>query len=210
MLLSKETLKDKTLISFWKIEETLDELLDKLCRKDNLLVQISQFGSEKRRLEYVATRVLLKETLGEEKLIEHYPSGAPYITDNSFNISIAHTGEYVAIILNPTKKVGIDIEKIGDRAVRVKNRFLSQNELDFIVNSTEKTHLTLMWCAKETLYKIIDIEVIDFVTDLNIMPFFPYISGTIEAKENCTRLKKNYTLTYRVEPEICCSWTVEN
>jgi phosphopantetheinyl transferase len=209
MLQDKKTLEHSTIIAFWKIEETLGELLEKLDDQAELLVQISQFGSEKRKLEYVATRVLLKETLGEEKLVEYYPSGAPFITDKSYHISITHTGEYVGIILNPTKNVGIDIEKIGDKVQRVKNKFLSEDELNFIDKSIEKTHLTLMWCAKETMYKIIENEIIDYITDLKIQPFLPYISGTFDAKEYCTMHSRKYTLQYRVEPNLCCVWAVE-
>ena len=210
MLLHKKNIENGAIIACWRIEESVETLLLILENDKEVTQQIAQFGSEKRKLEFLATRVLLNAVLNDEKKIAYFPSGMPYLTDKSFNISISHTGTYVTIILHPTKKVGIDIEKISDKAVRVKHKFLSESELDFVENSLEKTHLTLLWCAKEALYKIIDSEIVDFVTDLQIMPFQPYISGEMQATETCTPQQKEYTLYYSVEPEICCVWTVEN
>ncbi|MDR2685095.1 MAG: 4'-phosphopantetheinyl transferase superfamily protein [Prevotellaceae bacterium] len=210
MLIKKENTEKGAVIAFWKIEESVEELLFMLHNNEDLTQQISQFGSEKRKLEYLATRVLLNTVLNDEKTIAYKPSGAPYLTDNSFNISIAHTGIYVTLILHPTKKVGIDIEKISDKAVRVQHKFLSRQEIDFVENLSEKTQLTLLWCIKEALYKTIDKEIIDFVDELRVAPFQPYLSGTVEAKEFCTQYQRKYTLYYNVEPEICCVWTVED
>jgi len=210
MLLNQQHITNGAIIACWKVEESVEELLLMLNNDEELTQQISQFGSEKRKLEFLATRVLLNVVLDDDKRISYFPSGAPYLTDKSFNISIAHTGIYVTIILHPTKKVGIDVEKISDKAVRVKHKFLSENELDFVEESLEKTHLTLLWCAKEALYKIIDNEIIDFVADLHISPFQPYLKGEIQATETCTPQQKKYSLHYVVEPEICCVWTVEN
>jgi len=209
MLLHKKNITNGAIIACWKIEESIEELLLILANDKKLIRQISQFGSEKRKLEFLATRVLLNTVLNTEKEIAYFPSGAPYLTDNSFKISISHTGAFVMIILHPTKKVGIDIEKISDKAVRVKHKFLSENEIDFVENSLEKTHLTLLWCAKEALYKIINAEIVDFVTDLRVMPFQPYLEGEMQATETCTPQQKEYTLYYSVEPEVCCVWTVE-
>ena len=210
MLLYEKNIKNGAIIACWKVEESVEELLLMLDNDEDLIQQIAQFGSEKRKLEFLATRVLLNTVLNDEKKIAYLPSGMPFLTDKSFNISIAHTGVYVTIILHPTKKVGIDIEKISDKAVRVKHKFLSESELDFVENSLEKTHLTLLWCAKEALYKIIDAEIIDFVTDLRVMPFQPYLEGEIQASEICTPQQKEYVLNYVVEPEICCVWTIDN
>jgi phosphopantetheinyl transferase len=210
MLLYKKNLENGGIIAGWKVEESVAELLLILKNDIELVRQIAQFGSEKRKLEFLATRVLLNTVLNAEKKIAYYPSGAPYLTDKSFNISISHTGIYVTIILHPEKKVGIDIEKISDKVVRVKNKFLSETELDFVLRDCEKTHLTLLWCAKEVLYKIIETEIIDFVVDLRVMPFQPYLSGIMNAAETCTQHRRKYDLHYVVEPEICCVWTVED
>ena len=60
MLQSIETLEDGSIIGFWLIEETEDELIALIDNRSDLLDAIASFSSEKRRLEFVATRVLLK------------------------------------------------------------------------------------------------------------------------------------------------------
>ena len=69
MLQSIETLEDGSIIGFWLIEETEDELIALLGNRSDMLDAMASFSSEKRRLEFVATRVLLKNMLKEEKII---------------------------------------------------------------------------------------------------------------------------------------------
>ena len=71
MLQSIETLEDGSIIGFWLIEETEDELIALIDNQSDLLDVMASFSSEKRRLEFVATRVLLKNILKEEKTIAY-------------------------------------------------------------------------------------------------------------------------------------------
>ncbi|MDO4725839.1 MAG: 4'-phosphopantetheinyl transferase superfamily protein [Porphyromonadaceae bacterium] len=209
MLQSKEIFEDGTIIGFWQVDETEEELLLLLDHKKRWLQQLQNFKIEKRRLEFLAVRVLLKHLLDDEKYIDYQTDGAPYLTDHSYNISITHTGIYVGIIMHPSKQVGIDIERINDKVVRVKSKYLSEDEQNFVERNNAKVHLTLMWCAKEAVYKIVGKEAVDIVEKITISPFIPYIEGTIEAQENCTKERAKFLLNYRVEPEVCKVWTVK-
>ncbi len=209
MLQSKEVFEDGTIMGFWYIEETESQLISSMDNRMDLLKQISGFGSEKRRLEFIAVRVLLKHLLEEEKNIEYLPNGSPFLSDRSYNISITHTGKYVGIILHPFKRVGIDIERISDKAVRVGNKYLSGYEQDFIEKNNAKVHQTLMWCAKEVVYKVVSNDKIDSINQIRIAPFVPYIEGVMEVQETFTSEKMEFLLNYRVEPEICKVWTVK-
>jgi siderophore (surfactin) biosynthesis regulatory protein len=209
MLQSIETLEDGSIIGFWLIEETEDELITLLGNRSDLLDAMASFSSEKRRLEFVATRVLLKNMLKEEKTIAYTPDGYPFLTDNSYNISISHTGKYVGIILNKYRKVGIDIEKISDKVLRVRDKYLSEYEQNFVEKNNAKVHLTLMWCAKEAVYKIVNNIKIDSINQICISPFIPYIEGTMEVQETYTDQKSEFVVNYRVEPSVCKVWTVK-
>ncbi|MDR1591594.1 MAG: 4'-phosphopantetheinyl transferase superfamily protein [Prevotellaceae bacterium] len=210
MLLFHERIEGNAVWGMWQIEETVDALLQLLHNDPDIEAQVNQFGSEKRKLEFLATRVMLAELLGENKKISYHISGDPYFDDRSYYISIAHTGCYVTVLLHPERPVGIDVERIGDKVGRIRHRFLSQNEMDAIFEANEKTHLTLLWAAKETLYKVIKKEVVDFITDLHIEPFQPYLSGEILAHETCTEQQRHYRLHYRVYPEYVCVWTIQD
>lgn len=209
MLQTKEILHDGAILGFSIIEESEEEMLRIWGHKSRWREQMTYLKSEKRRLEFLATRLLLRQLLDEDKNIGYRPDGSPYLNDGSYNISITHTGKYIGIILHPTKKVGIDIERISDKVARVKDKFLSKVEQNFIERSNAKVHLTLMWCAKEAVYKIVGHDAIDIINKITISPFIPYIEGTIEAQESCTKELAKFTLNYCVEPEVCRVWTVK-
>ena len=92
-----------------EICEPVDDLLNLLQKKELYLPYLSQITSESRKKEWLTVRVLLKEMLGEEKEILYTSTGRPYLSDNSYQISISHTKSFVAVALHPEMKIGIDI-----------------------------------------------------------------------------------------------------
>ncbi len=206
MIIENIATTNGTSIALWEITETRDELLDILGNDPVVINEISQFSSEKRILEYLASRCTLNAMCQKPMRIVYLPSGMPYVDDHSVRISISHTGKYVTVIIHPDTPVGIDIERISDRPIRVKHKFLSDDEIFHIDPRSEKTHLTLLWAVKEALYKVIGIESVDFINDLHIAPFQPYLSGTITARETVTEAKATYNLEYKVFPEFVVVW----
>ncbi len=209
MLIEKETVEQGAILALWKITETVDELLDALDLDPFVIAEIAQFTSEKRKLEYLAVRVMLREVLGEKKTIVYDPNGSPRLQDGSYNISVTHTGSYAAIILHPTLRLGIDIERISDRVVRVQSKFLSKRELESIDQPTAKTHLALLWSAKEALYKIVQQAEVDFTRHFSVAPFVPRLSGSMLAHETRTAAAEQFELSYRVYPEFVLVWIVK-
>jgi len=128
-------------IGVWEISESVNEL--KAFSEE---VKFDQIKSEKRRLEILAVRALLKEMCGNAKL-DYNKYGAPFLDINK-NISISHTKQLVAIIVSELKS-GIDIEIISERVLKVKNKFLSYS--DNIDESQED--LTIAWSTKECIFK---------------------------------------------------------
>ena len=53
------------LLGVWKIEESSEELLSMLEQSSEYLPFLQQIKTEKRRQEWLASRVLLKELAGE-------------------------------------------------------------------------------------------------------------------------------------------------
>jgi 4'-phosphopantetheinyl transferase EntD len=182
--------------------------------KDLYLPQIEEM-TEKRRCEWLTVRLLLKEISGREREILYMPNGKPHLADNSFNISISHTGNrrrqaneaaglgYAAVILNPERPVAIDIERISERIHNVKRRFMSVEELAAISKTDELVHLLLHWSAKETVFKLMDMENVDFQTQIHIFPFQPDASGqgSFEAKETRTERGEIFSIRYCVKDD---------
>ena len=96
------------------MDETEEELLSMLPRREVYARCVSQYAAPHRRLEWLAVRVLLFTLLGEERDIAYRPSGKPYLADGSYALSISHTKGYAAVVLGePDSEVGIDIEQYG-------------------------------------------------------------------------------------------------
>ena len=157
----------------WHVTETVEQLVDIHPNGKHLHEQAkSKFKSNSRIKEWVAVRVLLNYMLGSNTEIIYAPNGAPQLKGSNTYISISHTEEYVYIALSDTHKVGIDIERISNKVERVKARFISKNEPG---NTLLKT--LLIWSAKESAYKMLQIEGIDFKKDLKVYPFYQTESG---------------------------------
>ena len=156
-------------IGLWKIEESLEELLQ-LTEK----ISISNCNIEKRKKEFLISRLLL-HNMSPNTNITYNKFGAPEL-DNSQNISISHSKGLVAILLG-NKKVGLDIEEISEKALRVSSKFVSKNTF----KNLNKEKATLIWCCKEAIFKWHQKGDVDFINDIIIHPFSIAEKGEIKA-----------------------------
>jgi len=117
--------------------------------------------------EFVATRILRDRIFGHYHI--HYNEhGAPYIKDKQF-LSISHSRNTVGIAVCADFQIGFDLEFISGKAKKVNSKFINSKELDaFDLQSEFET--TMLWSAKETLYKVANRTGIDFKTELIIEP----------------------------------------
>ena len=159
--------------------------------------------------ERLAVRVLLKTLCGEEKKVVYLPSGKPYLADGSAHISISHTNGYVAVALHPTEEVGIDIERYGVRVRRVVSRFVRPDEEKTMNQGDEVYVLLLHWSAKETLFKVMGVEGVDFIRHLHIFPFVMEEEGCLEAQEYRTEEQWHYRVRYLTHPDFVLTWTIK-
>ena len=185
----------------WKMEESSDELLGMLEHKADYSSFWERVSAEKRRQERFASRVLLKELLGEEVRVDYHSTGAPFLACVPLYISISHTKDYVAVILDK-RPTGIDIEYRSDRILKIRSRFMNPEEEAGIDKEHETEHLLLHWCAKETLFKMIGQEEVDFLHHLHVRPF-PYAEeGSFTVYETRTEEGAVYRLDYLVTPDF--------
>ena len=198
-------LLDDCMVGIMPIEEDADTLLASLEKKDIYQKDLEKM-TEKRRREWLAIRVLLKEILGEEKIIDYLPSGKPYLNDGSWHISISHTKGYAAVILDKRREVAIDIEQISPRVDNIRSRFMNEEEEKNLSEEKELVHLLLHWSAKESLYKLLDDEKAEFKTQFIIDSFEPKLNewSKFKAQANNETLTvhyfvhEDYVLTYIV------------
>ena len=145
----------------WKITETFDELCDMLPHSAYYREHASRFAAERRRLEYVAVRLLIFTLTGEELQVEYLPSGRPFFRGRK--LSISHTFGYAAGLFSEEYEAGLDIEVFSERIVKLKERLIGPEE------AAETTYeILLHWSAKEAVFKILDEEGIDFRENLTV------------------------------------------
>lgn len=190
----------------WKIEEPSDLLLSLLRNRYEYSSELAVFRTEKRLQEWLATRTLLQELLGEPVRIAYHPNGAPYLAGSPLHISISHTKGYAAVLLQDNCAAGIDIEYRSDRILKIRSRFMTPEEEANIDKKHETDHLLLHWCAKETLFKMIGQEEVDFCKHLHVCPFSYAKEGTFTVIETRTPSESTCQLDYLVTPDFVLTW----
>ena len=180
----------------WEITEDYDTLISKLKLDQSDIATVESFKNHQRKLEWLSVRTLLKEMLGKNSKIVYGPERKPYLHNNEFNISISHSKNLTSILMSKKKRVGLDLEFMTNKILRIADKFLRPEELENINKDLELYHLYLHWCAKEALYKICDKVDINFVTNLNIEPFIPKDNGLMLGTVNNSYMNEKFTLNY--------------
>ena len=88
-----------------------------------IVVGLMKNGNREELFEKVTREYFRIHNLAYEKLIlKKLENGKPYVDNDSINVSLSHSGEYIAIALSPTpvgvdiqKKEDVDYQKIGER-----------------------------------------------------------------------------------------------
>lgn len=149
---------------------------------------------QKRDIETKGKQYLINNLLKKEVEISYDINGKPYLSNDLRHISITHSHDKIAIIINDEEETGIDIELIRDKVLKIKHKFLAENELLNAENDPEK--LLIYWGAKESLYKIYGLKEVDFIKNLYIEPFIKNNSGTIVGNIKMPNFNKSFELTY--------------
>ncbi len=189
------TIDDAKLL-VWEITQSIDELVSGFEDFTLFAVDFEKINSDKRKLEFLGTRWLLKILLEKEINVQYTADGKPYLNNESYHISLSHSGKWMAVMIHPTKHVGIDIECPTDKIQKVYKRFLSETEQAELSGGKDIDikQLQIAWSAKEALYKIIGKEAIDFANQLRLLPFEVQTEGRITAQHLVTNTV--YQLTY--------------
>lgn len=169
-------------LGVWQITESEQELMDLISIPSDEMEEISYIKSESLRKQKLAVRALL-DTMFEEKVyLSHHDNGKPYIENCATNISITHTGKYVAVILNDgDEEVGIDCESLDRDFSAVEKKALSEDEIEDLDEDKRNEQLAIYWCAKEAVYKKMSQYNVDFAEQIEIDEFRPKGEGELEA-----------------------------
>jgi phosphopantetheinyl transferase len=208
MPLLKELNLNNAKIALWHIAEDHSFFINALqpTITESILGNIS---NSKKQLEFLASRYLIKHLAGNEYLanLNKTDNGKPFFYNFPEAISISHSASHAAIIFSNTCSCGIDIETITPRVHKIASRFLSEEELISLDERYLTEAITLLWSAKETIYKWYGKGEISFSKQINLQQPFKFeekgtlsfnfkIEGLIHSVEVNYEVLGNQILTY--------------
>jgi 4'-phosphopantetheinyl transferase EntD len=201
------------LTALWKITESWQEMLELLINKDVFCSDVMKISSDRRKQEWLAARLLLQHLSGSETRIGYREDGAPFLSGSPLCISISHTKGYAAIILSKNKNPGIDMEYRSNRAWRLRERYMDENEWKRIISAAGDPAAdiaadiaVICWCAKETAFKALGETGVDFSGHLRIEPFGFSQEGFLVLEERRTEKRRRFRINYRIADEYILTW----
>ena len=169
-------------MAVWDITESEAELAKMVFLSKTDEKFLEETKHESRRLQWIASRVLLKELCGKSDLIIQYDVfGKPFLENSETKISISHSHNKVALIINK-EETGIDIELVKEKIERIQNKFMSDAELENLKAENKKEMLSVYWCAKESLYKLYGKKELHFKENILIDSFTYNKEGIISGR----------------------------
>ena len=161
--LKEFVINPSTKVKLWKLN--LGELdYFELDEHDSNLIKAKK--NELVREQFLAVRKTLQLEDPSYK-IRYDESGKPFI-NSDLNISISHSKCMAAIVFSEHNLAGIDIEHKQNKIISIQNKFLNdseklENEYQYNVD-----YLTMMWTAKESIYKALGVKGVSFSDNIII------------------------------------------
>jgi len=155
------------------ITETESALRQQLSLTASEEAELTGITHPDQRVEWLACRVAVRQLV--ERQGWHYAGlkkdefGKPHLEGCEGHISLSHTGGWASAVLHLTRPVGIDIEPMREKFMRVVPRILSEPEISHAAGNPAR--LAMYWCAKESLYKRYGKRQLTFRQHLFIDPF---------------------------------------
>ena len=165
--------------------------------------------NEERKIQHLAVRLLLKLMMPEADLNKMVmaDNGKPYLQGVPFHFSFSHCKGYAAVAVSDTDPIGIDIEIIHPRILKVAHKFLNASEKEMIAQLSEADQLPQMaffWAAKEAMYKQHEQLGIDFANHFQVLTFANEKQGRVVAKITHKEIEQRVNLDYHFGVDYVC------
>lgn len=190
------------------IEVQEDQQLDFLSFREKL--SFANISHPEKKKEWATARLAIHEAL--KTLHVPYPGffkdehGKSHSMNGQGYVSLTHTPGFAAAIFHQSQPVGIDMDLIREKILRIGFRFLDQSELDFL--EKDPIHYTMAWSAKESIFKCQGRKGVSFRDNILLEPFDPQskkINGRIRGTDYAdhhysveVRKLENVILTYTI------------
>lgn len=164
------SVNSQTTVKIWKIEESFSELMDPISLKDDSLTRVGKMKSELHQRGFLSVRHLLAAFGYTDHDLYYDNNGKPHLKDGK-EISITHSFTFSGVIISDTK-IGIDIEKQREKIGKIAGKFVDY-EFDYLDKKCAEyvKKLTVIWCIKESLYKLYATPGLSFLQNTLVIPF---------------------------------------
>lgn len=164
------TPNSQTTVKVWKITESFEELMAPITLREECMKRVQGMKSDLHRRGFLSVRHLLAEFGYTDADLFYDAYGKPHLKDGKF-ISITHSFTYSGVIVSD-KEVGIDIEKQREKIGVIAHKFIGY-EQEYLCPKAEDyiNKLTVIWCIKESLYKLFATPGMLFREHFLVIPF---------------------------------------
>lgn len=202
----QQNINDFTQLAVWKIDETESFFTQKVTVQQ-------QVTHPHKRLQHLAGRFLLPYLYPDfpSELIQIADTRKPYLPNEAYHFSISHCGDYAAAIVSSTQRVGVDIEMVTPRVNKIRHKFLHISEMEnWKIEALEEQEkirtLTLLWSAKEAMFKWWGSGDIDFSDCMQVEAVDLNSTGVLKAFFQKDNFKVTLQLHYRLTNELSLVW----
>ena len=171
-----------TQILVWKITESFEELFSEVQLNQKNSIRLNGMKSQLHQRGFLSVRKLLQQAGYTDFDLYYDEFGKPHLNDGK-HISITHSHEFSSIIIS-NKTAGIDIELQREKIIKIADKF-NDCQVSFINNEDYIKKLTVIWGAKEAIFKIRNEKGISFKDHINVQSF------ELNAKQNEAKLHFN-------------------
>ncbi len=190
------------------IETQHEDDLEFLSFREKL--SFANISHPEKRKEWATARIAIKDTL--ETLHVPYPGffkdehGKSQSMNGNGFVSLSHTEGWAGAIYHRELPVGIDMDFVREKILKIGFRFLDPSEIDFL--EKDPIHYTLAWSAKESIFKCQGRRGVSFRDNILLEPF-TINSPIIKAKIRDTDFSNHhYKVEARVFNETVLTYTI--
>jgi len=193
-------INETTTAYFWHITEDVTSLFRAVSLKDTSLFRLEGMKSEEHQRGFLAVRMLLEHLGYTDYDLTYDEAGKPHLSDGK-HISISHSHEFSCICIS-NELMGIDLEKLKDKTLRIAPRFMEVKHLENLSVLEQMEKATVVWGIKESIFKIKNEKGISFPEHI-FEDEFCFSDGKCAAELHFNNTIEKFTIQfYKVEDYI--------
>ena len=155
-----------THIYVWKMTSSYEDQIKNPLLNSAELISAKELKNEKRKKEFLSSRIALKNIFNKELELKHHTSGKPFIKEAK-HLSISHSSNFLALAFGE-ENIGVDIEKPQNRMVKLMPKILSEIEFMEFKKEPSIDLACKLWGTKESILKYMGDKKLNYKEDIKV------------------------------------------